>query len=277
MAISVDDIKQLRDKTGAGMMACKEALTATNGDVEAAVAHLRKKGIASAEKKASRTTGDGLVAAVIAADGRSGAIIEINCETDFVAKTDQFQQLAGSLAQWTLGQPNPEVTAEALPEDLANQIKEVIAKIGENIKLKRGSKLTVADGLVESYIHLGGKIGVLVALEAAAGTGLKPLAKELAMQVAASSPLYIKREQVPAEAVEKEKDIYREQVRGSGKPEKVVENIVAGKLKKYYSEICLLEQAYIKDPNKTVEAVIREQSAGGAVAVSRFVRYRLGE
>jgi len=277
MTILVDDIKKLRDKTGAGMMACKEALAATGGDVEAAVEHLRKKGIASADKKAGRATGDGLVASAIAADGRSGAIIEINCETDFVAKTDQFRQLTESLAQWALGQPNPEVTAEALPEDRATLIKEAIAKIGENIKLKRGSKLTVADGLVETYIHLGGKIGVLVALEAAAGPGLKPLARELAMQVAASSPLYVRRDQVPPEVIEKEKDIYREQVRGSGKPEHVVENIVTGKLKKFYSEICLLEQAYIKDPNKTVEAVIREQMPGAPVTVSRFVRYRLGE
>lgn len=276
MSFTVDDIKTLRDKTGAGMMACKEALTASGGNIEAAVEYLRKKGVATAEKKAGRATGDGAVEAAIASDKKSGAIIEINCETDFVAKTDQFKSLAASIARWALQQSEAEVTADRLPETKQAEVKEAIAKLGENIRFRRGRKLAVDHGVVESYIHLGGKMGVLIKIEGDEGPELGALAKEMAMQVAAASPLYVTRDQVPAEAVEKEKDIYREQVRGSGKPEKVVENIVAGKMKKYYSEICLLEQAYIKDPAKTVEAAAKEIYKGKLGRIE-FIRYRLGE
>jgi elongation factor Ts len=197
MSFAAEDVKNLRDKTGAGMMACKEALKACNGNVDEAVEYLRKKGIASADKKTGRTTGDGLVESYIHMGGKLGVMIEVNCETDFVARTEQFQSLV----------------------------------------------------------------------------------KELAMQVAASSPSVVSREQVPAEMIEKEKDIYREQVRGSGKPENVVEKIVGGKLDKFYSEICLLEQPYIKDPQKNVETLIKEAIAklGENITVKRFVRFRLGE
>jgi len=277
MSFTVEDIKTLRDKTGAGMMACKEALNSSGGDIEGAIEYLRKKGMASAEKKAGRATGDGLIEAAVSPDGKSGAIIEINCETDFVAKTDDFQKLSAELARWVLNNPEPEVGAERLPPDRQELIKAAIAKLGENIRFRRGAKLSADKGLVERYIHLGGKMGVLVKLEAQDSPGLKSLAKELAMQVAAASPLYVSRDQVPAEAIEKEKEIYREQVRGSGKPEKVVENIVSGKLKKYYSEVCLLEQAYIKDPAKTVETVIKEMCPGAKVEAIGFIRYRLGE
>lgn len=276
MSFTVEDIKALRDKTGAGMMACKEALASSGGSVEAAIEYLRKKGVATAEKKAGRATGDGAVEAALAGDRKSGAIAEINCETDFVAKTEQFKALAASLAKWSLGQPDGEVPAEKLPEDRQAAIKEAIAKLGENIKFRRASKLTAGQGTVESYIHLGGKMGVLIKVEGEDGPELRALAKELAMQVAAASPLYVTRDQVPAEAVEKEKDIYREQVRGSGKPEKIVENIVAGKMKKYFSEVCLMDQAYIKDPAKTVESAAKEIYKGSLGRVE-FIRYRLGE
>ena len=197
MSFTAEDVKSLRDKTGAGMMACKEALKACNGNVDEAVEYLRKKGIASADKKTGRSTGDGLVDAYIHMGGKLGVLIEVNCETDFVARTEQF----------------------------------------------------------------------------------KSLARELAMQVAASNPSVVSREQVPAEMIEKEKDIYREQVRGSGKPENVVEKIVGGKLDKFYSEICLLEQPYIKEPQKNVDTLIKETIAklGENITVKRFVRYRLGE
>lgn len=197
MSFTAEDVKSLRDKTGAGMMACKEALKACNGNIDEAVEYLRKKGIASADKKTGRSTGDGLIEAYIHMGGKLGVMIEVNCETDFVARTEQFQ------------------------------------------------------GLV----------------------------KELAMQVAASNPSVVSREQVPAEMIEKEKDIYREQVRGSGKPENVVEKIVGGKLDKFYSEICLLEQPYIKEPQKNVDTLIKETIAklGENITVKRFVRFRLGE
>jgi len=197
MSFTAEDVKSLRDKTGAGMMACKEALKACNGNVDEAVEYLRKKGIASADKKTGRATGDGLIEAYIHMGGKLGVMIEVNCETDFVARTEQF----------------------------------------------------------------------------------KTLVKELAMQVAASNPLVVSRDQVAAEMVEKEKDIYREQVRGSGKPENVVEKIVGGKLDKFYSEICLLEQPYIKDPQKNIETLVKETIAklGENITVKRFVRFRLGE
>ncbi len=276
MSFTVEDIKTLRDKTGAGMMACKEALAASDGKIEAAIEYLRKKGVATAEKKAGRATGDGAVEAAIAPDRKSGAIIEVNCETDFVAKTDQFKALAASLAGWALRQPGGELQAEKLPEDRQAEIKEAIAKMGENIKFRRGARLTAEKGIIDSYIHLGGKMGVLIKIEGEDAPELKALAKEMAMQVAAASPLYVTREQVPADFIEKEKDIYREQVRGSGKPEKVVENIVAGKMKKYFSEVCLMEQAYIKDPAKTVEAAAKEIYKGSLGRVE-FIRFRLGE
>ncbi|HAD83033.1 MAG: translation elongation factor Ts [Candidatus Edwardsbacteria bacterium RIFOXYD12_FULL_50_11] len=197
MSFTAEDVKSLRDKTGAGMMACKEALKACNGNIDEAVEYLRKKGIASADKKTGRATGDGLVEAYIHMGGKLGVMIEVNCETDFVARTEQF----------------------------------------------------------------------------------KGLVKELAMQVAASNPTVVSREQVPAEMIEKEKDIYREQVRGSGKPENVVEKIVGGKLDKFYSEICLLEQPYIKEPQKNIDTLIKETIAklGENITVKRFVRFRLGE
>ncbi len=276
MSFTVEDIKALRDKTGAGMMACKEALAASGGSLEAAVEYLRKKGVATAEKKAGRATGDGAVESAISPDRKSGAIIEVNCETDFVAKTDQFKALAASLASWALQQAEGDIAADKLPEGKQTEIKEAIAKLGENIKFRRGARLSASQGIIESYIHLGGKMGVLIRVEGDDGMELRALAKELAMQVAAASPLYVSRDQVPAEAVEKEKDIYREQVRGSGKPEKVVENIVAGKMKKFYSEVCLMDQAYIKDPAKTVEAAAREIYKGKLGRIE-FVRYRLGE
>lgn len=276
MSFTVEDIKALRDKTGAGMMACKEALASSGGSIEAAVEYLRKKGVATAEKKAGRATGDGAVEAAIAPDRKSGAIIEVNCETDFVAKTDQFKALAASMAGWALQQAEGDVSADQLPEDKQSAIKEAIAKLGENIKFRRGARLSAGQGIVESYIHLGGKMGVLIKVEGEDGPELRVLAKELAMQVAAASPLYVTKDQVPAEAVEKEKDIYREQVRGSGKPEKIVENIVAGKMKKYYSEVCLMDQAYIKDPAKTVEAAAREIYKG-VLGRIEFIRFRLGE
>ena len=278
MAVTAEDIKKLRELTGAGMMVCKEALTQTNGDVQQAVEYLRKKGMATAEKKAGRATCDGLVDINIAPDGKSAAMVEINCETDFVAKTDQYKQLAKDLSAWALGQGQEALAAADLPADKVEAIKQTIAKIGENVQFKRGLKLATG-GVIESYTHLGSKLGVLVELDGQDKPELKSLGKELAMQVAASSPLVVARAEVKQEMVEKEKEIYREQLRGSGKPEQVIEKIITGKLDKYFSEICLLEQPFIREPQQTVEAMIKQQAAklGGAVTVKRFIRFRLGE
>ena len=278
MAFTAEDVKKLRELTGAGMMTCKEALQHTDGNVQQAIEYLRKKGIATAEKKAGRATCDGLIDITIAPDGRSAAMIEINCETDFVAKTDQFKQLVKELSAWALGQGAETLTAEALPPDKTEQIKQTIAKIGENIQFRRGIKLAGA-GIFEGYTHLGSKLGVLGELEGPDTPELKTLGRELAMQVAASSPVVVSRAEVKPEMVEKEKEIYREQLRGAGKPEQVIEKIVTGKLDKYYSEICLLDQPFIREPQQTVDAMIKQQAAklGGAVTVKRFVRFRLGE
>jgi elongation factor Ts len=278
MSFTAEDVKKLREKTGAGMMACKEALTKSNGSVEEAVEYLRKKGMAMADKKAGRATADGLVEIAIAPDGKSAAIVEVNCETDFVAKTDQFKELAGALAQWALGQPKELLTAEDLPADKAEQIKQMVAKVGENTQFKRGAKVQTS-GIIEGYLHLGSKLGVLVELEGPSSAEAKQLARELAMQVAASSPQWLSRSDVPAEILEKEKAIYREQVRGAGKPENVVEKIVTGKVDKFFTEVTLMEQPFVKDPQKSVEALVKETSAkaGGNITVKRFIRYRLGE
>lgn len=279
MLFTVEDVKSLREKTGAGMMACKEALKACDGKIDEAVEYLRKKGIASAEKKTGRSTGDGLIEFTIAPDGLKAAMVEVNCETDFVAKTDQFRQLTTEIANWVLGQDKETLAAGDLPAPLAEQIKQTIAKIGENIQFKRGMKITASSGVIEGYLHLGSKLGVLVEIAGSSSGAARELARELALQVAAANPQVVSRDRVPAEMVEKEKDIYREQVRGAGKPENVVEKIVSGKLDKFYSEICLMEQPYIKDPQKSVEAVVKEAivKLGENITVKGFARYRLGE
>ena len=279
MSFTVEDVKSLREKTGAGMMACKEALKACDGKIDEAVEYLRKKGIASAEKKTGRSTGDGLIEFAIAPDGLKAAMVEVNCETDFVAKTDQFRQLTTEIANWALGQDKETLAAGDLPAPLAEQMKQTIAKIGENIQFKRGMKITASSGVIEGYLHLGSKLGVLVEVAGSSSGAARELARELALQVAAANPQVVSRDRVPAEMVEKEKDIYREQVRGAGKPENVVEKIVSGKLDKFYSEICLMEQPYIKDPQKSVEAVVKEAivKLGENITVKGFARYRLGE
>ncbi|MDP2808070.1 MAG: translation elongation factor Ts [bacterium] len=279
MSFTAEDVKKLREKTGVGMMVCKEALTSSNGNVEEAVEYLRKKGLAMAEKKAGRATADGLIGIEIAPDGKSAVMIEVNCETDFVAKTEQFKEMVKSLSQWALQQNKESMIAADLAPELVEQVKQTIAKVGENCQFKRGEKIQSQSGLVEGYLHLGSKLGVLVELDGGNSPEIKALARDLAMQVAASSPQWLSRQQVPAEMLDKEKAIYQEQVRGAGKPENVVEKIVTGKIEKFYSEVCLLEQAYVKDPQKSVEAMVRETAAkaGAALEVKRFVRFRLGE
>jgi len=279
MSFTAEDVKKLREKTGAGMMVCKEALTSSKGNVDEAVEYLRKKGLAMAEKKAGRATADGLIEIAAAPDGRTAVMVEVNCETDFVAKTEQFRELAKGLAQWALAQDKASLTAADLAPEQVELVKQTIAKVGENVQFKRGEKIQSQAGLVEGYLHLGSKLGVLVELGGGNTPEIKALARDLAMQVAAASPQFLSRQQVPAEVLEKEKAIYQEQVRGAGKPENVVEKIVTGKIEKFYSEVCLLEQAYVKDPQKSVEAMIKETAAktGASLEAKRFIRFRLGE
>jgi elongation factor Ts len=287
MQITAEMVRELREKTGAGMMDCKKALTESGGDTEAAVDVLRKKGLAAAAKKASRIASEGTVTAYVAAE--SATLVEINCETDFVAKTDDFQEFARQVAA-TVNGKGPKGVEESLllPGEggvpLGTMLNEKVAKIGEKISFRRFVRFALpagASGVTVPYIHAGGKIGVLVELLGAGPDDAEfvALGKDMAMQVAAANPLYVSREDVPAAAVEREKAIYREQALAAGKPEKILDRIAEGKLEKYYGDFCLLEQSFIKDPERTVNDLLKEMAAkrGVAVSVGRFARFQVGE
>ncbi|HVN40062.1 MAG TPA: translation elongation factor Ts [Myxococcota bacterium] len=278
--ISAKVVKDLRERTGAGMMDCKRALADASGDLEKASVLLRERGLAKAGKREGRATSEGLIA--IALGGRSGGMVELGCETDFVARTDDFGGLAQGLACAVARDARLIGVAELEGAEIdgvkaTERIKSAIAKLGENVVLKRVGRLSVASGLVGGYVHAGGKLGVLVALKSAApGPQLETLAKDVSMHVAAAdpSPVAVTREGVPAELLAKEREIYRKQALQEGKPEKVVDRIVEGKLAKFLSDVCLVDQAYVKDPDKTVGELLSE--AGGA-AVEAFLRFRLGQ
>jgi len=281
-------VKELRETTSAGMLDCKKALTETNGNMEQAVDWLRKKGLASAAKKASRIAAEGLVA--VAVDGNKGAVVEVNSETDFVAKNEIFQEYVEDAAKVALMNHGDvcEMKTFNCPKcgkTFEERLTDMIAKIGENMNLRRAKLLEVKEGIVASYIHNAarpnvGKIGVLVALESAADKAkLQELGKHIAMHIAASNPIALNIASVSAEAVEREKAIYAEQARASGKPENIIEKMIEGRVRKYYDEVVLEEQAYIMDPDKKVKQVIAEssQALGSDVKLVDFVCFRLGE
>ncbi len=275
MAISAQSVKELRERTGAGMMDCKKALEETNGDMEKAIDLLRERGIAKAAKKAGRIAAEGLTA--IATEGNKAAIVEVNCETDFVAKNPEFQALVKEIAEHVVGQ-NPATVEAALEqpfkgagETLGHVINEKISTIGENISLRRFSIVEKSDnGAIGGYLHMGGKIGVLVALE---GTSNDSLAKDLGMHVAASNPRFIDRNEVSQDEIERERDVLKNQALAEGKPEAIVEKMVEGRLSKYFEEFCLVEQPFVKDPDKKVAALLKEAGA----TVKAFVRFQVGE
>jgi len=287
MQIPAELVRELREKTGAGMMDCKKALTESGGSLEAAVDVLRKKGLAAAAKKASRIASEGVVAAHVAPG--SAALVEVNCETDFVAKTEDFQEFVRRIAATVNGKDPKDVSdALLLPGDggvsLADMLNEKVAKIGEKISFRRFTRLALpagVRGVTVPYIHAGGKIGVLVELLGAGADDVEfgALAKDMAMQIAAANPLYVSREEVPAEAIEREKAIYREQALAAGKPEKILNRIAEGKLEKYYADFCLVEQAFIKDPDRRVKDLLDEMAGkrGVDVRVGRFSRFQVGE
>ena len=285
MAITAEMVKMLRDRTGAGMMDCKGALTEANGDMDAAIDILRKKGIAKAAKKAERGASDGVIATRMSAAGTSGLIAEINCETDFVARTDDFK----ALVQYVLDEAEKAgvaATAEWAKDPngpIQPRVAALVGKLGENMGVARIVRF--ADkGYVSDYIHLGGKIGVLVeatgvTAEQAATAAFKTLMKEVAMQVAAASPQYAARAEVPADVLDRERAVYRGQMEGSGKPPNVIEKIIEGKLGAFYGEVVLPEQPSIRDPKTKVSDVIAAASKeiGAQVAISRFARLKVGE
>lgn len=285
MEITSGMVKELREKTGAGLMDCKAALTSVDGDMEKAIDVLRTKGLAAAAKKSSRIASDGLVVAHV--EGNCGTLLEVNCETDFVAKNEEFVALAKEVAE-QINTKAPADEEEALQLQAGNatieeKIKEKIAKIGEKLSLRRFKRFSVSKGagLIVPYIHMGGKIGVLVALEGA-GPGNEAvalLAKDIAMQVAAANPTYICRDEVPASVIEHEKSIYKEQARASGKPDKILDKIAEGKLDKFFGDFCIIEQAFIKDPDKKVGQLLTEagKAAGIEIKIKSFARFQVGE
>ena len=272
--ISAGLVKELREKTGAGMMDCKKVLTETDGDMEKAIELLRERGIAKAAKKSDRIAAEGLVAAYVSEDGKVGAVVEVNSETDFVAKNDEFKAFVADVAE-QVAKENPANVEELLAEKSIKEDKTVgevltdkIAKIGENMSIRRFARFE-SNGLIEKYIHGDGKIGVLVELNG----GDSEVAKDVCMQIAAAKPEFLNRESVPAERLEKEMEILKAQAMNEGKPEAIAEKIVQGRVGKFYSEICLVEQEFVKNPDMKVSEVL---SSKGAEAV-RFARFEKGE
>jgi len=284
--VTASMVKELRDKTGAGMMDCKAALGETSGDLEAAVDWLRKKGLAKAAKKAGRIAAEGLIG--IALGGGKGVVVEVNSETDFVARNDRFQGLVRMIANIALkvGTDIDAIKAAKVGDlTVSDAIHAAIATIGENITLRRAAQVTVKPGVVGSYVHNSvseglGKIGVIVALESPCKTDeLSALGRLVAMHIAASNPQAVDPGGLDPRLVAREKDILAEKSRAQGKPEAVIARIVESGLKTFYKEVCLVEQPYIHDPDKTVAQALKEAEGrvGGAVKVTAFVRYALGE
>ncbi len=277
MAVSAKDVKALRDQTGAGMMDCKKALAEAEGDAVRAVEILRERGLAKAGKREGRATSEGVIA--IALEGECGAMVELGCETDFVARTDVFVELARALADTVAGDASL-TSARALldapvgAEKASDRISAAIATLGENIVAKRVARLVAPGGIVGGYVHAGGKLGVIVALTAAEGEGdAKALAKDLAMHIAAAdpTPVAVTRDEVPADLLEAERRIYRGQAEQEGKPEKVIDRIVEGKINKFLADVCLVEQAFVKDPDRSLGDLL------GGSSVAAFERFKLGE
>ena len=278
-------VKELRDRTGAGMMDCKKALTETVGDIEKAVEVLREKGLAAAAKKAGRVAAEGIVKTFISEDNKTGAIVEVNCETDFVADNEEFVALATRVAEMaskTSATTVEEFITEKYDEEvtISEALTALIAKLGENMTVRRFEKFNVEAGIVQSYIHGGGRIGVIVELACEASSDvLAEVAKDVCMQVAAVNPLFLDKSQVDNESLEKEKEIYRVQALNEGKPEAIVDKMVVGRIQKYYKEVCLLEQVWVKNGDLTITKYLQEKSKeiGSPISISRFVRFERGE
>lgn len=282
-------IKKLREETGCGMADCNKALAACNDNYDEAVDWLRKKGLSSAAKKSARITTEGLIS--INNNEKIATIVELNSETDFVARNDKFQELALHIAEAGLNTKTDNFVEEVKElsingEKIADELTNKIAVIGENLQLRRGRKITLnGDGLIVSYVHSAvapnlGKIGVLVALNSTADkNALQELGKEIAMHIAASKPEFLNKEQVPAEKLEREKAVLIEQARSSGKPENIIEKMIDGRIKKFYEEICLLDQVFVMDNDKKVEDVLKtfEKENNTKVTIQEYCLYVLGE
>lgn len=287
-AVTAQLVKQLRESTGAGMMDCKKALNETDGDFEAAVDWLRTKGLAAAAKKAGRVASEGLVA--VATEGNKGAVVEINSETDFVARNADFQKFAANVADVALnaGEGLDDVAAADYPgsgKSVAGTLTDLIAVIGENMTFRRTASISVENGVVANYVHGGvapglGKIGVLVALESTGDADkLQELGKQLAMHIAAAKPESVSRDDLDPALLTREREVLSEQARESGKPAEIIDKMVEGRIRKYYEEVCLLDQTFVIDGETKVSNAVEAaaKDAGGAIKVAGFIRFALGE
>lgn len=268
MAFTNKDVMDLRAKTGVGMMDCKKALIESDGDMEKAVEILREKGMATSAKRAGKIASQGTVEAYC--DGKYGVLVEVNCESDFVARGDQFKAFVTEVAKYIA--ENDVQTAEQVSEGMSIALAEAVAKIGEKIAVRRFAKYAVDNNKLESYIHMGGKIGVLAELSANAND---ELAHDIAMQIAAANPSYVRTSEVPQDEIEKEKEILKAQALNEDKPKplNIIEKMVEGRINKYYKEVCLLEQPFVKDGDKSIKALLKEAGAD----VVRFTRFVMGE
>ncbi|MER8628344.1 translation elongation factor Ts [Mesorhizobium opportunistum] len=287
MSISAAQVKELRDLTGAGMMDCKAALTETNGNMEEAVDWLRKKGISKADKKAGRTAAEGLIG--LDNGVREAAVVEVNSETDFVARNAAFQEIVANVAKVALAYGTTEAVAAAKypgsDKSVSDTIKDAVGTIGENMGFRRSAKLTVPHGAVATYVHNAvadglGKLGVLVAIETTGNEhAANAFGRQVAMHVAATNPMALTAEQIDPAAVEREKAIFSDQARQSGKPEAIIEKMVEGRMRKFYEEVVLLKQAFVLNPDITVEKALKdaEKEIGAPAKITAYLRFALGE
>ena len=274
MAISAKDVMALREKTGAGVMDCKKALTDADGDMNKAADLLRERGIAKADKKASRIAAEGIVACYV--EGNVGVLIELNCESDFVAKNPQFLEIANECAKVVVANNPADVdallTCNLNGATVEEYLKSKIAVIGEKIAVRRFARYET-NGFIESYIHLGGKLGVMLDMNGEATEAAKEVAHDITLQIAFTKPAYLTKEEVSADVIEKEKEVLKQQAMNEGKPEAIAEKMVMGRIKKFYEENCLVEQAFIKDDSKKISDLLK----AGNTSIARFVFFVMGE
>lgn len=287
--ITASLVKELREKTNVGMMECKKALQETDGDINAAITYLRERGIAKASGKADREASEGIIAARLSADGKTGILIEVNCETDFVSRNDQYVAFVDTIAD-TLAASDAKTLEEALKVQLGDLsvddfVKAKVLELGENIRLRKFERFDIAgNGAIAQYIHMGGKVGVLLEMSAgdsatAAKEEFRDLVKDITLHIAAAAPKGLSRDDISDDLIEAEKDIFRVQLTNEGKPAEMIEKIILGKIGKFFAESCLLEQAFVKDPDVTIKKLVeaKGKEVGDTLEVKRFVRFGLGE
>lgn len=279
MTITAGMVKDLREKTGVGMLECKKALEENSGDIEKAILWLRERGLSRAAKKADRVAAEGIVKVSVTPDNKTGIVVELNCETDFASKNAEFQAFADKIADVALKAKVRDVESlnnlKLGNETVDEALKGLIAKVGENMRIRRVGLLTTAKGTVAGYTHMGGKIGSLVLLEGAEGPEVHELGKDLAMHAAAASPRYLKSDEVDPAEIETEKDLARKKLIEEKKPENMIEKILGGQINKFYKEVCFIEQQFVKDPNQTITQVVKEKGKGAQLAA--FQLFKLGE